>query len=179
MLQDVIKTFKDIALRHKGVRCFKYQGVDLINAQNNNKYYQVVLDDVSLHQLNITTETFHATFHLYIMGFGDDVLDIQNKCYTIACDIIAKIDNTSDYDNVLSIHDYSIMTFSRFTDDAAHGVKLDIDVELPNPVDLCELDDNFNDDPYEEPQEEEIDVPTHDVPSDLDFNTIKLPYNRC
>ena len=55
MLKDVVNIIKDISLRHKGVSTFRYQSEILNNAQNNNKMYQVYVDDVSLHELNITT----------------------------------------------------------------------------------------------------------------------------
>ena len=95
MLKDVINIIKDISLRHKGVRTFRYQSEILNNAQNNHKMYQVYVDDVSLHELNITTNIFKAKFEIYILGFVDDentVLDVQNNAYTIACDIMAYID---------------------------------------------------------------------------------------
>ena len=49
MLKDVINILKDISLRHKGVRTFRYQGDIYNNAQNNYKTYQVYCDDVSFH----------------------------------------------------------------------------------------------------------------------------------
>ena len=54
MLKDVINILKDISLRHKGVRTFRYQGEKFNNAQNNHKTYQVYVDDISLHELNPT-----------------------------------------------------------------------------------------------------------------------------
>ena len=41
MIKDVIEILKNISLRHKGVKTFKYQGDDFFNSQNNNKMYQV------------------------------------------------------------------------------------------------------------------------------------------
>ena len=76
MLKDVINILKDISLRHKGVCTFKYQSDILNNAQNNHKYYQVYVDDISLHQLNITTNIFKAEFQVYVLGFVDDDNDV-------------------------------------------------------------------------------------------------------
>ena len=41
MIKDVINVLKNAALRHKGVRTFRYQADDLNNAQNNYKGYHL------------------------------------------------------------------------------------------------------------------------------------------
>ena len=180
MLRDVVNIIKDISLRHKGVRTFRYQSEILNNAQNNHAMYQVYVDDVSLHELNITTNIFKAKFEIYILGFVDDdttVLEVQNNAYTVACDIMAYIDIKDEFKGVLSVYDYSILTLSHYTDDNAAGVKLSLVLQMPNPVNLCELDDNFNDEPYEEETDSEIDVNNEEI-GDLDINPITLPTNR-
>ena len=180
MLKDVVNIIKDISLRHKGVRTFRYQSEILNNAQNNHAMYQVYVDDVSLHELNITTNIFKAKFEIYILGFVDDdttVLEVQNNAYTVACDIMAYIDIKDEFKGVLSVYDYSILTLSHYTDDNAAGVKLSLVLQMPNPVNLCELDDNFNDEPYEEETDSEIDVNNEEI-GDIDINPITLPTNR-
>ncbi len=177
MLKDIIDILKDVSLRHKGVKTFRYQGDDYNNAQNNHKYYQVYVDDISLHQLNITTNIFKAEFQIYVLGFVDDendVLTVQNNAYTIAADIIAYIDTQEAYKGVLSVYDYSILTLSHYTDDSSAGVKLSLVLEMPSPVNLCTLDDNFNDEPYEEDEDNEIDLNINGV-GEIDLRPITLP----
>ena len=182
MLKDVVDIIKNTALRHKAVRTFRYQGNDLNNAQNNHLGYQVYLDDVSHHQLNITTGIFKVEFQLYVLGFVDEnttILDVQNNAYTIAADIIAYIDQNDAFRGYLSVYDYSILVLSRYTDDKSAGVKLSLVLAMPSPVNLCELDDNFNEVPYEEPKDKEIDVNKEDV-GDITINPIKLiPDRKC
>lgn len=180
MLKDVVNIIKDISLRHKGVRTFRYQSEILNNAQNNHAMYQVYVDDVSLHELNITTNIFKAKFEIYILGFVDDdttVLEVQNNAYTVACDIMAYIDIKDEFKGVLSVYDYSILTLSHYTDDNAAGVKLSLVLQMPNPVNLCTLDDNFNDEPWEDEPDHEIDVNNEEI-GDIDINPITLPTNR-
>ncbi len=180
MLKDVVNIIKETALKHKGVRTFRYQADILNNAQNNHEYYQVYLDDVSYHQLNITTNIFRVEFNLYILGFVDDknpIIDVQNNAYTIAADIIAKIDTDETYRGILSVHDYSIMTLSHYTDDSSAGVKLSLVLAMPSPVNLCTIDDNFNDEPYEPQEDNEITIDKEDV-GDIELKPIKLPKNR-
>ena len=182
MLKDVIDILKDISLRHKGVRTFRYQGDDLNNAQNNYKGFQVYVDDISHHQLNITTNIFKVEFQIYVLGHVDDenpVLDVQNDAYTIACDIMAYIDTKPEFYNVLSVYDYDILTLSRYTDDSTAGVKLSLVLQMPSPVNLCELDDNFNDEPYEDDPDREIDINDEEI-GDIDIKPIHLPRtNHC
>ena len=181
MLKDIINILKDVSLRHKSVRTFRYQGDDLNNAQNNHKYYQVYVDDISLHQLNITTNIFKAEFQVYVLGFVDDendILTVQNNAYTIAADIVAYIDAKDEFKGVLSVYDYSILTLSHYTDDSSAGVKLSLVLEMPSPVDLCTLDDNFNDEPYPEDEDNEIDLDIEEV-GDIDLKPIKLNRSCC
>ena len=44
MIYQIVEAFKETALRHKGVFTFKYQDKILINAQPNNKYYEVIIE---------------------------------------------------------------------------------------------------------------------------------------
>jgi hypothetical protein len=182
MLKDIIEALRHVSLTHKGVYTFRYQGDDLNNAQNNYKGYQVYCDDISLHQLNITTNIFKVEFQLYILGHptgesGNTILDVQNNAYTIAVDILGKIDSDDAYRGILGVYDYSILTLSNYTDDNAAGVKLSLVLQMPSPLNYCELDDNFDDEEHEEEQDKEIDVPDNEV-GDIDITPIHLPKNR-
>lgn len=180
MLKDVIEVLKEASLRHKGVYTFRYQGDDLNNAQNNYKMYQVYVDDISHHELNITTNIFKAEFEIYVLGFVNEdktILDVQNDAYTIAVDIMAFIDSQEEFQGVLSVYDYSILTLSRYGDDSSAGVKLSLVLQMPSPLNWCTLDDNFDDEPHEEEEDHKIDVDDNEV-GDITINPIKLPRNR-
>lgn len=180
MLKDVIEILKNASLRHKGVYTFRYQGDDLNNAQNNYKMYQVYVDDISLHQLNITTNIFKVEFQIYILGFVNEdktILDVQDDAYTIAVDLMAFIDSQDEFQGVLSVYDYSILTLSRYGDDSSAGVKLSLVLQMPSPLNWCTLDENFDDEPHEEEEDHKIDVDTNEV-GDITINPIRLKRNR-
>lgn len=180
MLKDVIEVLKEASLRHKGVYTFRYQGDDLNNAQNNYKMYQVYVDDISHHELNITTGIFKAEFQIYILGFVNEdktILDVQNDAYTIAVDIMAFIDSQEEYQGILSVYDYDILTLSHYTDDSSAGVKLSLVLQMPSPLNWCTLSENFDDEPHEEEEDHKIDVDDNEV-GDITINPIKLPRNR-
>lgn len=182
MIQDFVELFKNIALRHKLVRTFRYQDKILNNAQNNYRNFQVYMDTVSLHQLNITTNIFTSEFEFYILSqadgtSGNTIADVQGLAFTIGVDILGYIENNDEYDGILSLHDYSILTIDHYSDDDSCGIKLSVVLATPSPLNLCELDDHFNDDPWEDELDHEIDVPTNEV-GELEIHPIHLPKNR-
>lgn len=182
MIKDFVELFKTIALRHKLVRTFRYQEKMYNNAQNNYKTYQVYLDTISLHQLNITTNIFTSEFELYILSqpdgtSGNTVEDVQTYAFTIAVDILGALDNWDEYKGVLSLHDYSILLLDKYSDDSSSGCKLSVVLETPSPLNLCDLENHFNDEPYEDDEDHEIDVPTSEI-NDITISPIKLPKNR-
>lgn len=182
MIKDLVEIFKNLALRHRGVRTFRYQNDTYNNAQNNYKTYQVYLDTVSLHQLNITTNIFTSSFELYILSqptgeSGNTIEDVQTYAFTIAVDILGALDTWEAYKGVVSLHDYSILTVSEYSDDNSSGVKLSIVLETPSPLNLCTLDDNFNDEPYEDDEDNEIDINNDEI-GEIEINPITLPTNR-
>lgn len=181
MLTQIVDIIKNISLRHKGVKTFKYQNKIYNNAQNNHLCYQVYLSTVSHHQLNITTNIFKQEYTLYILGQPDNdkkVVDIQDDCYTIAVNILGYLDNHPDYKGVLSVYDYDILTLSEYTDDNSSGVRLSIVLETPSPLNLCELYDNFNDEPYQGGVDKEITLPEKND-GHITLNPIRLPINKC
>jgi hypothetical protein len=181
MIKDVIEIIKNAALRHKGVRTFRYQGDDLNNAQNNYKGYQVYVDDISYHKLNISNGVFRSEFQIYVLGNTNEksVLDVQNEAYTIAVNIMAFIDSQEEYRGILSVYDYDIVTLSRYTDDSSAGVKLSLVLSMPSPLNWCTLSDNFNDEPYEEDEDQSITgITPSEITEELMITPLKLPRNR-
>lgn len=184
MLEEIIDIIKTWCLRYKAVKSFKYQDNMLINAQNNNKYLQCILDDTSLHQLNITSNIFKATFDLYILGFvnhneNDTIEHIQSICYDAAVRILYMIDNDSNYQGIIRVYDYSILTLSHYSDDNACGVKLTLDLVLPQPLDLCTINDEFNDESYTQEDNNPIDLkPIDSNINELILNPIKINPNK-
>ena len=174
----IINTLK----RFKGVNYVRYVGNDLVNQQNNNKTLQCWVDDVTLHQFNLTQNIAKVEYQIYILGFtdgtsGNTVLDIQDKCYDVALYTLAYIDNNTEFKGLVSVYDYSILTLSRFSDDSSAGVKLSLVLTIPNGVNYCEIDDHFNDKPYEEDPDTPIDIPSSEI-NEIDINPIHLPKNR-
>lgn len=184
MIKDLVEIIKNVSLRHKLVKTFRYQNDTWNNAQSNYKTYQVYLDTVSMHQLNITTNIFTSSFEVYILSqpngeSGNTVEDVQTYAFTIAVDILAALDNWEEFRGILSVYDYSLLTLSEYSDDNSSGVKLSVVLQVPSPLNLCEYEDHFNDEPYPQDEDKEIDVQTKEV-GELDIRPIHLkPNRRC
>ena len=183
MYKDLIEIIKDVCLRYKGVRTFRYQNVFLNNAKNNYATLQVYLSDVTHHNLNISVlpNIFKMEATMYILDTPtkepDSILEVQDNAYNAALNILAKLDSLEGYEGILSVYDYNITTISHYTDDDSAGVMMSVELEIPVAVNLCELNDNFNDEPYSEPADKEIDLPDRKEP-EFELKKVKLPKNK-
>jgi hypothetical protein len=90
---------------------------------------------------------------------------------------MAYIDTQDAFQGILRVYDYSILTLSHYSDDDSAGVKLSLVLQMPSPVDLCTLDENFNDEPYSGDTDTEITINKDEI-GEIDINPIKLPTNR-
>ena len=179
LYKDVVNILGDALSRFKGVNFVKYQGDDLNNQQHNYNTIQCYIDDISLSQFNLTTNIVKVEFEVYILGFPENqtpenILDVQDKCYNVAINVLAWIDQRPDLKGFVRLYDYSILTLSRYTAQSNAGVKLSIVLEIPNRV--CDLDD-FGE-PYTPEQDVEIDIKEDNV-GEIDLKPISLPRSGC
>lgn len=166
MIKSLTEIIKDVALRHKGVNTCRYQLPSQNNAQHNYEPFQVYIDSVSHHRLNITTNIFLSEFEIYILGTIDEensVVDVQDSAFTIAVDIVGYIDTKAEFQNILSVYDYDIITLQDYSAQRNAGVRLSLVLHTPNPLNLCTLDDNFGERKDDE-EEEDLDIVTIDLP---------------
>lgn len=180
--KQIVDTLVGVLSRFKGVNYVRYTGDDLINQQNNNKPIQCWIDNISLSQYNLTTNINKMSFEVYILGFadgtsGNTVLDVQDVCYNVAVNFLTYIDNMPQFQNLISLYDWSILTLDRFSDDSNAGVKLSVVLNAVSPINLCEFESWFNDEPYPEEPDHEIDVNNEEI-GEIEINPITLPRNR-
>lgn len=180
--KEIVDTIVGVLSRFKGVNYVKYTGEDLINQQNNNKTLQCWIDNISMSQYNLTTNINKIEFQVYILGFadgtsGNTVLDVQDICYNVAVNFLTYIDNMPQFQNLISLYDWSILTLDRFSDDANAGVKVSVVLNAVSPINLCDFENWFNDEPYPEDPDQEIDIDENEI-GDIDITPIHLPNNR-
>lgn len=179
MVKEIINYICDVAIKHKAVRQTKYQKRILINAQGNNRYIQfIVEDDGSLehHKINGTMSLF---LNIDILGqpkTEDDILAVQNLAFQVGTEVIAYIKRDEAYKNLISVADYDYLFLSHFSDDVSSGVRITLELIVPEPINLCDYLNNFdfenndieeNDDnelnlkplePFQEEDEEELEL---------------------
>ena len=180
--KDIVDTLVDILSRFKGVNYVKYTGDDLINQQQNHKTLQCWIDNVSFSQYNLTTNINKMEFQVYALGFadgtsGNTVLDVQDECYNLAVNFLTYIDNMPQYQNLMSLYDWSIITLDRFSEQANAGVKVSVVLNVVSPINLCTFEDWFNDEPYPEDPDHEIDIDVEEI-KDIDIKTVRLKRQR-
>lgn len=180
--KEIVDTLIGVLSRFKGVNYVKYQGDDLNNQQQNHKPLQCYIDNISLSEYNLATNVNKMSFEVYILGFPDDssgntALDVQDVCYNVAVNFLTYIDHTPEFYNLISLYDWSILTLDRYTAQNNAGVKLSVILNAVSPINLCEYQDWFNDEPYSGDTDTEITISASTV-GDIDLNPIHLPINR-
>lgn len=144
MYRDIINYILKVLLRHKGVFQVKYQGRSYINQQNNNKYLQGVIENNPYIQHN--NDVLEGTININILGQpkdNTDILRIQNDCFQVGVEAIAYMMQDPTMKHLLLIRDWDYLFLTNFTDDNSAGVRLSLDIILPDPIDYCILTDNF------------------------------------
>ena len=177
MLKDLVKLLSETFRRYKTVKTFSYKDVTLFNQQGSDEMFQVLVEDSPFFELNISNQIFKASYEIYILSTPSkdekSILSVQDTAFDIAVNVIEFIDN--NFKGVMSVYDYSILLLSHFTDNDSAGVKLSIVLQVPNPVDLCRYEENFNNEPYEKPEDDKsINLPEK-VDKKISLKKTKLP----
>ncbi len=180
--KDITNIIMNICGRFKGISTVKYQSDILNNKQGNDKPIQVFIDDITNHQFNLTTNIVKVEYNIYILMTpkkdAEGILNAQDEAYNAALNILYKIDNMDEYKGILSVYDYSIITVSHMTDNDSAGVKLSLVLRIPNGVNLCEINDNFNDEAIKPEEDNEITLKEKEEVNDIDLKPVKLPSNK-
>ena len=143
MINQIVEAFKEGSLKHRAVWTFKYQDRILINAQPNNKYYQVILETDGYFEQSGEYHTL--TINLNVLGFvNTDEQTTQDIASQIGLSIINKVVN--DNRHLMSLIGYSILLFTKNTDDCAAGARFTIRLAVPSFMNYCTEPSYFLDD---------------------------------
>ena len=186
MYNQIIQYIMECAMKHVAVKSVKYQSRVLINQQNSNPNYQVVIEDDAYLQYmksgNVNTMSLNIDI-LSHCGDDDNILDIQSTALQIGAEFLKYVETDDHYLSLLKIDDYDFLMLSHFTDDDSAGVRISIQFVVPNPVDMCSFRDNFDEDKgfTVEKEDNSIDLKKeHDCENGggnvITLNPIKLPH---
>lgn len=148
MIYSIVEAIKETALRHKGVMTFKYQDKLLTNAQPNNQYYEVIVEtDGYFKQVK---DIHTLSINMSVLGFVDkSELETQDICSQIGLSIINKVCQDNNW--LMTLIGYSILLFTKRTDDSASGARFTIELAVPSFIDWCSEQNNWlTDEEYEE-----------------------------
>lgn len=148
MIYSIVEAIKETALRHKGVMTFKYQDKLLTNAQPNNQYYEVIVEtDGYFKQVK---DVHTLSINMSVLGFVDkSELETQDICSQIGLSIINKVCQDNSW--LMTLMGYSILLFTKRTDDSASGARFTIELAVPSFIDWCSEQNNWlTDEEYEE-----------------------------
>ena len=160
----------DIAAQHKAVNKVGYKRQININDQSNEKYFQFIIDNESLLEKQLVEGIMTLRLNVDVLGFISSdltVLDVQDTALHIILDYIEFINADTTYYN-LEVRDYSIASYSEYTDDNSAGVRCTMQLIVPNPINLCEYRDNFIE--KERETEVEIDMNPENECSNIKYN---------
>lgn len=148
MIYSIVEAIKETALKHKGVMTFKYQDKLLTNAQPNNQYYEVIVEtDGYFKQVK---DIHTLSINMSVLGFVDkSELETQDICSQIGLSIINKVCQDNSW--LMTLIGYSILLFTKRTDDNASGARFTIELAVPSFIDWCSEQNNWlTDEEYEE-----------------------------
>ena len=147
MIYSIVEAIKETALKHKGVMTFKYQDKLLTNAQPNNQYYEVIVEtDGYFKQVK---DIHTLSINMSVLGFVDkSELETQDICSQIGLSIINKVCQDNSW--LMTLIGYSILLFTKRTDDSASGARFTIELAVPSFIDWCSEQNNWlTDEEYE------------------------------
>lgn len=186
MYNQIIQYIMKCAMKHVAVNSVKYQSRILINQQNSNPNYQVVIEDDAYLQYMKTGNVNTMSLNIDILshcGDDDNILDIQSTALQIGAELLKYVETDDYFLSLLKIDDYDFLMLSHFTDDDSAGVRISVQFVVPNPVDMCSFRDNFDEDKdFTVEREDKIDLKKEQYcengggGNEITLNPIKLPH---
>lgn len=180
MIKNLVNAIKEQAEVIGGVKSFQYEGVDLINAQNNNHTIQVIVEDDIYTEYIVTKDLLKVQLNIDILDKvyqTDDKLDVHNNTMKIAIVLLKLLE--LNYGDFINVYDYSIMSVSKYTDDVLYGQRLSVYLHMPSPVGYCNLQEFIDlTNEYHKNEDKDIDIqaPQIDIET-ININPIKLKKN--
>lgn len=145
MIKQIIDTIKNECEKIKSVSSFRYEGRDLINAQNNYNTVQVIVENDTYLEYLMERDLCKLTLNIDILDnvYQDTTtLDVHNHCMNIAIILLHLLDNK--FKSIINVQDYSITTVDRYTDDNLSGVRVSLMLIMPSLISICDIDEYYD-----------------------------------
>lgn len=165
MINNIVKTFYILAKEHKLIRSFKYERLSKGAGIGEENYPQVFLEDpIYISDSTLTDGSVKAEVNFDIVmtpqafeNYHKRQLteqDCQNIAHTIALSFISRLNNMDEnYDlyedknlNRLTPLTWNFVTLRHWYDNDAAGVRCTLLLSMDNPINLCDVEENFDED---------------------------------
>lgn len=143
MIKTIIDLFYNLARQHKGLESFFYNRTYEIGS-GNDRYPLLWLEDpiyVTNHGKYFSSNINFSV--LYVPNHNEDPAIYQNKAFKVGLSVIEKIKTDS---NRIAVEDWDATTLRKYYDDNSSGCRFSLRLQLPNSIDLCELENDFDKD---------------------------------
>lgn len=177
MVKNLVNAIKEEAEHIKNVKFFKYEGADLINAQNNNATIQVFVEDDIFVEYLVTKDLIKVQLNIDILDNirdGEDLLETHDRTTKIAIVLIKLLEE--NYKNILSVYDFNMLNVSHYSDDDLFGTRMSLYLTMPSPINFCNINefiDELNEYYKEEDKNITINKPEIDI-DNININPVKL-----
>ena len=177
MIKNLVNAIKEEAEHIKNVKFFKYEGADLINAQNNSEPIQIWVEDDIFIEYIVTKDLIKVQLNIDILDNirdGKDMLETHDKTTKIAIVLIKLIEER--YKNILSIYDFNMLNVSHYSDDCLFGTRVSLYLTMPSPINFCNINDEIDElNEYYKEEDKEININIKEIDIDnININPIKL-----
>ena len=177
MIKELVLAIKEQAENIKDVKFFKYEGSDLINAQNNNATIQIWVEDDIFTEFITTKDLVKIQLNIDILDNireNESKLDTHDRTTKIAIVLIKLIEES--YKNILSVYDFNILNVSNYTDDDLFGTRVSLYLTMPSPINFCNISDFIDElNEYYKEEDKEITINKPEINIDnININPVKL-----
>ena len=165
MINEIIKTFYLLAKEHKLVRQFKYDRLSKGSGTGEENHPLVFLEDpIYVGDSTLSDGSVKCTVNFDVVmtpqAFENytsrqlTVEDCQSVAYEIALSFVARLRqmtvNYDDYEDedymTLRPVTWNFVTLRNWYDNAAAGVRCTLVLSVDNPINFCDVEENFDPD---------------------------------
>lgn len=179
MIQNIVEAIKEQAEHIQGVKTFRYEGLDLMNAQNNNSTIQIWVEDDIYCEYLVTKDMLKVQVNIDILDKcyqGDSKLSVHSNTNKIGIVLMKLLEENYH----IKIYDYSLINLSAYTDDDLYGTRISLYLLISSPINICNIDeyiDIYN--KYDEYIDDDIEIKLPEINiDDIDIKPIKLKRNE-
>ena len=157
MIKSIVNKFYGLSEKHKLIRGFKYGSLSKRSGIGEDAYPLCFLESpIYIGDATLTTGFITVSVNFDIVA-TQQLLEnwlgierpseelLQQFCYEIALNYIAKMRrDTKEGETQDEVAEYNFVTLTNWKDDNACGIRCTIKLNIPNPINYCDVDEHFD-----------------------------------